>query len=106
MCQSADDPISIPVSNNKTIVIASIVQADPSRRYWLVASFFSPFLFSLSLLEIQFPQKNYDAMAFKLFHHHLIRSDERVSHLLSQSHIEGVVDGNFICPSYRVRFAQ
>ena len=45
-------------------------------------------------------------MTFQLFHHHLIRGDERISNLLGKSYIEGIVDRNFVGPGDRVGFAQ
>src|SRR5262249_39262841 len=63
---------------------------------------------SLSFLtsKLQFSQRHDNAMTCQLSNHCLIRSDQRVSHLLSVRHIESIVNRSLVGPGDGVGFAQ
>src|SRR5262249_13491433 len=63
---------------------------------------------SLSFLtsKLQFSQWHDNAMTCQLSNHCLIRSDQRVSHLLSVRHIESIVNRSLVGPGDGVGFAQ
>src|SRR5262249_39847764 len=56
--------------------------------------------------KLQFSQRHDNAMTCQLSNHCLIRSDQRVSHLLSVRHIESIVNRSLVGPGDGVGFAQ